>query len=256
MTGLDPATLLALAMDLADRADSISLPAFRSPVDVRTKADGTPVTQVDLDVERAVRSTLRARRPDHAFLGEEDGLEGDPDAPRWIVDPIDGTRSYLTGNPLWATLVACEIDGRTVASVVSAPAFGVRWCAAEGLGATRNGRSIGVSTVDRLDQAQVSFGDLQSFEELDRPDILTSLTAATVRQRGYGDFWGFCLVAEGIIDVCVEGLASHWDLAATRGLIEAAGGRFTDLDGAARADGGGGVATNGLLHDAVLAHTR
>lgn len=256
MSQLEPSSLLALAVDLADRADAISLPAFRTSVDVRTKTDGTPVTQVDVDVERAIRDSVQQARPHDAFLGEEDGLDGDPDAPRWIVDPIDGTRSYITGNPLWATLVACEIGGCTVASVVSAPALGVRWTGAVGLGATRNGDPIGVSTVDRIDDAQVSFGDLQSFDELERPDILASLTAATVRQRGYGDFWGFCLVAEGVIDICVEGLASHWDLAATRGLVEAAGGRFTDLAGEPRADGGGGVATNGLLHDAVLAHTR
>lgn len=253
---LDAAALRDAATRLADVADAISLPAFRGPLEIRTKGDGTPVTEVDLAVERALRAAIADAHPDHAFLGEEDGLEGPPDAPTWVVDPIDGTRSFMTGNPVWATLIACEVDGVPVASVVSAPAMGVRWDGAVGLGARRDGRPVAVSDVTRLEDAQVSFGDLQSFDEIGRPDILTGLTAATVRQRAYGDFWGFCLVAEGIVDVCVEGIASRWDFAAVRGVVEAAGGRFTDLDGEVRTDGGSGVGSNGHVHDDVIRLTR
>ena len=247
---------LALAHELADLADAISLAAFRGPLEIRRKPDGTPVTEVDLAVERAIRDHLRHARPDHAVLGEEDGRDGPDGAPTWIVDPIDGTRSFMTGNPVWATLIACEIDGGGHVGVVSAPAMGARWDGVAGGVARRNGQEIRVSDVADLRDAQVSFGDLQSFDELGRPDILTDLVDRTVRQRAYGDFWSFCLVAEGIVDLAVEGLASRWDLAAPRVLVEAAGGRFTALDGTDTSAGGGGVATNGLLHDAVLAVTR
>lgn len=253
---VDAHALLDIAIRVADAADAISLPAFRGRLEIREKPDGTPVTQVDVQVERAVRELLSELRPGDAVHGEEDGVTGDPSTPTWVIDPIDGTRSYMTGNPVWATLIACEVDGVPVASVVSAPAMDARWDGAVGLGARRNGSAIQVSTVARLADAQVTFGDLVSFDEVGRPEIVADLTRSTLRQRGYGDFWGFCLVAEGVMDICVEAIASRWDFAAVRGVVEAAGGTFTDLDGSVRTDGGSGVGSNGLLHAATLNVTR
>lgn len=244
--------LLAFAHHLADLADAVTLPAFRAGVAVDTKGDGTPVTDADRGAEAAIRDAIRDAHPDHAVLGEEDGRVGPADAPTWVVDPIDGTRSFVTGNPIWATLIGLvDADGVAVA-VVSAPAMGHRWDGVRGGPARRDGEVIGVSEVDELGAAQVSFGDLSSFTEAGCPEALSRLTEATVRQRGYGDFWGFCLVAEGVMDVCAEAIASVWDFTAAQGLVEAAGGRFTTFDGRPTADGGSGVATNGRLHDDVL----
>ena len=181
---------------------------------------------------------------------------GPAGAPTWVVDPIDGTRSFVTGNPVWATLIGLVDDRGVAVSVVSAPAMGHRWDGVRGGPARRDGDPIGVSSVTRLADAQVSFGDLQEFELQGRGDAFTALTRATVRQRAYGDFWGHCLVAEGIVDVCAEAIASEWDFTAVKGLVEAAGGRFTSFDGADTAAGGTGLATNGLVHDEALALLR
>lgn len=251
VTDLDE--LLAFGNHLADVADDITLPAFTAGLAVETKGDGTPVTEADRGAEAAIRAAIRERYPDHAVLGEEDGRVGPADAPTWVVDPIDGTRSFVTGNPVWATLIGLlDTDGVAVA-VVSAPALGHRWDGVRGGPARRDGAPIRVSDVDDLARAQVTFGDLSSFDEAGCPEALRRLTDATVRQRGYGDFWGFCLVAEGVMDVCAEAIASVWDFTAVKGLVEAAGGRFTTFDGRDTADGGSGLATNGRVHDATLA---
>ena len=251
-----PAGLLAFAHHLADLADAVTLPAFRGSLDVETKGDGTPVTPADRGAEAAMRAAIAETYPDHAVLGEEEGRIGPSGAPTWVLDPIDGTRSFITGNPVWGTLIGLVDDDEVAVAVVSAPAMGHRWDGVRGGPARRDGQPIRVSDVASLGAAQVSFGDLSSFAEAGCPDALTRLTEATVRQRGYGDFWGFCLVAEGVMDVCAEAIASVWDFTAVQGLVEAAGGRFTSFDGVPRADAGSGVATNGRLHDAVLAQLR
>lgn len=248
----DPVELRDFCLHLADLADAETLPTFRAGLEVDTKADGTPVTAADRAAERAVRRAILARYPDHAVLGEEDGLDGPEGAPTWIIDPIDGTRSFITGNPVYATLIAVAIDGREVACAVSAPALGVRWDGVAGGPARRDGRRIAVSAVRDLGAAQVSFGDLSSFAATGRDDGLRRMIDGTLRQRGYGDFWSFCHVAEGTMDVAAEAVASIWDFAAVKCLVEAAGGRFTDFDGHTTAAGGSGLATNGLLHDAAL----
>ena len=245
--------LLAFADHLADLADAVTLPAFRAGLTVDTKRDGTPVTEADRGAEAAVRAAIVERFPGHAILGEEDGRVGPEDAPTWVIDPIDGTRSFITGNPVWGTLIGLLDDDGVAVSVISAPAMGHRWDGVRGGPARRDGTPIRVSDVADLAAAQVTFGDLSSFAESGRPDALTRLTDATLRQRGYGDFWGFCLVAEGVMDVCAEAIASVWDFTAVQGLVEAAGGRFTTFDGRPTADGGSGLATNGRLHDAALA---
>ena len=243
---------LALAHELADLADELTLAGFHSRLDVRRKADGTAVTDVDVDVERRLRARIGQVFPDHAVLGEEDGLDGPAEGPRWILDPIDGTTNFIRGNPVFATLVALRLDDRDVVGVVSAPALGSRWDGVVGSGAHQDGRSIHVSDVDRLEDAEIALGGLDHFLDHGWFDVVARAAARTRRQRGYGDFWQHCLVAAGAVEIAMEAEVSTWDLAAVRAVVEAAGGRFTDLDGVPTADGGSAVSTNGHLHDAAL----
>ncbi len=253
--------LRGFAHELADLADARSLPAFREHYApgagqrgvVETKPDGTPVTAIDRDIERALRTAIRTRFPDHAVLGEEDGLEGPDHAPRWVLDPIDGTRNFVAGNPVFATLIALQIDGQEVLGVASAPALGSRWDGMRGGPARQDRREVRVRATTVLEQAQVSFGGLGYFPAAGRGAALSALTAATARQRGFGDFWQHCLVAAGVLDLALEAQVSLWDLAAVRAIVEAAGGRFTDLDGRPTAAGGSALSSNGHLHDEVLA---
>jgi len=249
-----------LALELADVADALTLAAFRRPMEVHRKADGTVVTEVDVAVELALRERILGDFPDHRFLGEEGGLGvgaggdngHDADAPIWTIDPIDGTTNFIKGNPVFATLIACSVGGRDVMGVVSAPALSSRWDGAMGEGARQDGRSIRVSAVATLADAEVSVGAFSDIEQR-VPGLLAHLAVRTTRQRGYGDFWAYCLVAAGSTDAVIEAQLNAWDLAAVRALVEAAGGRVTDLEGGARSDGGSAVASNGLLHEELLA---
>ena len=253
---------LALALELAGLADSITLERFRaSDLVVETKPDLTPVSEADTAVERALRERLAAVRPGDAVVGEEYGTSaGAPEnGRRWIVDPIDATASYVRGIPAWATLLALEDAGQVTVAVVSAPALGRRWWAAlgagayalDGLGATP--RRMRVSAVGRLEDAQLCFSDAETWEERGRLDELLALSRRCWRARGYGDFWQYMLVAEGAADIGCEAVVSLWDLAAPLLIVEEAGGTFTDLAGVATADGGDALATNGLLHGEALA---
>ena len=253
-TGVDLAGELAMALDLADIADEITLPHFRSStLRVDHKSDDSEVTVADRSSEAAIRARLTAERPDHAVLGEEEGLIGPPGATaRWIVDPIDGTSNYVRGIPIWASLIALEVDGAVVVGVASAPALGRRWWAAKGLGAYADGERIAVSTVAELAKAHLAYSDVGSFCNHGRGDELVDLTRRVWRARGLGDFWMHVLVAEGGFDVAVEPVVSLWDLAAVQVIVEEAGGRFTSLAGVARADAGSACSTNGHLHEEVL----
>jgi histidinol-phosphatase len=249
---------LALAHELADAADAITLARFRAgDLAVESKPDLTPVSDADLAVEQAVRDRLAQARPGDAVLGEEHGSSGD--GPRqWVVDPVDGTKSFVRAVPVWATLIALRVEGSVDVGVVSAPALGRRWWAARGAGAWagsshRDGRRLRVSGVHRLDDASLSYSSLSGWEEQGRLPGLLDLTRRVWRTRAYGDFWSHALVAEGAVDVSCEPEVSLWDLAPLQVLVEEAGGRFTDLSGAARPDGGSVVCTNGTLHDDVLA---
>jgi histidinol-phosphatase len=240
---------LAFALELADAADALSLPRFRAlDLVVETKPDLTPVTEADRAVERELRRLVAERRPGEGFLGEEDGASGAEDR-RWIVDPIDGTRNFSRGIPVWATLIALEADGRVEVGVVSAPALGRRWWAARGEGAWGSaGERLRASTVARLEDACVTVALQQPVPERFR---------AAWQLRAFGDFWAHMLVAEGAVDVAVDAIGvTLWDLAAPQVIVEEAGGRFTDLEGRSRADGGSAVATNAVLHDAALAALR
>jgi len=240
------------AHELADVADALTMSAFRHHLEVRTKADGTWVTQVDEDVERALRRAILERFPDHAVLGEENGRQGPADAPTWVLDPIDGTTNFVKRNPIFATLIAVQVDGQEVAGVVSAPALTTRWDGVAGGPAHQDGRVVTVSRVDRVEDAEVAFGGLDTFVDADRMDLVAELSGRASRVRGYGDFWQHCLVAAGSTDVAIEAEVKVWDLAAVKAVVEAAGGRFTDLSGRRTADGGSALSSNGRLHDEVL----
>ncbi|MFC5140195.1 histidinol-phosphatase [Actinomycetospora rhizophila] len=255
----DPATDLDLALSLADAAAAVTLPRFRA-VDLRVerKPDRTPVTDADTACEDRLREVLATHRPSDAVLGEERGGSLGEDRV-WVIDPIDGTKNFSRGVPVWATLVALVEHGRPVVGVVSAPALGRRWWAAAGRGAHTSdpargieaGR-IGVSGIAALEDAYASTTDLDHWRTLGRQDHWLALTHACWESRAFGDFWHHCLVAEGVLDVAVEPEANTWDLAAAQILVEEAGGRLTDLTGAARPDGGDSLTTNGRLHDAAL----
>jgi histidinol-phosphatase len=245
---------LALALELADVADAITLPRFRAAdLVVETKPDLTPVSEADRAVERAIRERLAEARPADAVLGEEEGDAGDATAGRWILDPIDATKNYVRGIPLFATLIALERDGVTTVGVVSAPALGRRWWAARGEGAYADGRPLHVSRVDALGDAVVTYTSAADFFAGGLGAVFERLTTAAWAPRGYGDFWQYMLLAEGAVDLAIETAAELWDLAAPQVIVEEAGGRFTDFAGANTADGGNCIASNGHLHDAALA---
>jgi histidinol-phosphatase len=239
---------LRLALSLADAADAITMHHFQSStLTVRTKSDRTPVSEADEAVERAIRERLDRERPDDGIVGEEFGVQAGNDR-RWIIDPIDATKNYVRGIPVFATLIALE--GQI--GVISAPALGRRWWASRGDGAFCNGRAIHVSTIDALNAAQLCYDDVPGFERFHLGEHFLDLVRRCGRTRGFGDFWSHMLVAEGAAEIAVEPEVAHWDMAAVQVIVEEAGGRFTNLRGEQRADGGSGVSTNGLLHDAVL----
>ncbi|MDQ6776950.1 MAG: histidinol phosphatase [Actinomycetota bacterium] len=247
---------LDLALELAGLADEITLARFRAEdLVVETKPDLTPVTEADRNVEQLVRGRLAELRPDDAIVGEElpDSGEG---SRRWIVDPIDGTKNYVRGIPVWATLLALEVAGRIEVGVVSAPALYRRWWASRGEGAfTYDGRMtrrLHASRVARLADAQLCFGGLEDWAKIGRLDDLLELGRGCWRTRGFGDILNYMLVAEGAVEIGLDPEAKLWDLAAPLVIVEEAGGRFTDLGGTPRADGGDAVATNGLVHNAAL----
>jgi histidinol-phosphatase len=243
---------LELALAMADESDIITMRHFHSPsLVVRTKSDRTPVSEVDEAVERMIRSHLARERPDDAIVGEEFGAGGPADR-RWIVDPIDATKNYIRGIPVFATLIALEQHGRVVAGVVSAPALHHRWWAVAGGGAFCNDRRISVSRVADLAHAQLTYDSVTDFDKFGLGDDFLDLVRRCGRTRAFGDFWSHMLVAEGAAEIAIEPEVSLWDMAAIQIIVEEAGGRFSDLTGQARAGGGSGLSTNGLLHDEVL----
>jgi histidinol-phosphatase len=249
---------LALALELADVADSITLERYgAADLEVVTKPDLTPVTEADTAVERAIRDRLASVRPQDSVIGEEYGDTGAATR-RWIIDPIDGTMSYVRGLPFWATLVALQDGNDVVLGVVSAPALHRRWWAARGTGAYLDDglgaapRRIRVSAIAELGDAHLCLSAASEWEAIGRLDAILELERRCWRTRGYGDLWSYMFVAEGALEIGLDPKASVWDLAAMQVIVEEAGGRFSDLSGIARLDGGNAVATNGLLHEAVL----
>ncbi len=249
---------LRLAHVLADAADAQTMARFKAQdLRVETKPDLTPVSDADRSVEEAIRSTLSRARPRDAITGEEFGATGHGPR-RWIVDPIDGTKSFVRGVPVWATLIALMDGDAVVAGIASAPALHRRWWAAQGSGAytgssLSSATRLAVSGVRDLGSASLSFSSLSGWAARDRETAFLTLTRSVWRVRAYGDFWSYMLVAEGAVDVAAEPEVALHDLAALAVIVAEAGGRFTDLTGVDGPTGGSAVATNGLLHDEVLA---
>ena len=249
---------LQLALRLADRADRITRSAFRrGDLHVETKADRTPVSEADRAVEADIRAALGIERPGDRVVGEEFGDTGDGPR-RWIIDPIDGTKNFVRRIPVWATLLALEVDGQVTVGVVSAPALGRRWWAGRGEGAWAADLPAGeagrlrVSRVADLAHAHLSGNALSSWNGPAGPQPYVDLALRCYADRNLGDFWSHMLVAEGACDIGIDPIVSLWDLAALQVIVEEAGGRFTDFAGQARPDGGSALSTNGLLHDAAL----
>ncbi|HEV7584103.1 MAG TPA: inositol monophosphatase family protein [Mycobacterium sp.] len=249
---------LGLAVALADRADMLTRDRFGAlDLRIETKPDLTPVTDADRAVEADLREELGRERPGDSIVGEEFGGTPTFTGRQWIIDPIDGTKNFVRGVPVWASLIALLEDGVPSIGVVSAPALQRRWWAARDRGAfvSVDGgppRPLSVSSVGQLDSASLSFSSLSGWAQRGLRDRFIELTDAVWRVRGYGDFLSYCLVAEGAVDIAAEPEVSAWDLAALDILVREAGGTFTGLDGVAGPHRGSAVATNGLLHERVL----
>lgn len=253
---------LDLALRLADEADTITRSRFGAlDLKVDDKPDLSPVSDADLAVERTVRELLGEQRPDDAVLGEEFGGDAVFRGRQWVVDPIDGTKNFVRGVPVWASLISLLDDGVPVVGVVSAPALNRRWWASAGEGAWMShdgepARRISVSQVSDLASSSLSFSSLSGWKDRGIRDRFVDLTDATWRVRAYGDFYSYCLLAEGAVDIALEPEVSLWDLAALDVLVREAGGRFTNIEGTAGPHGGSAVATNDTLHHAVLGYLK
>jgi histidinol-phosphatase len=253
---------LRFALTLADIADQHTMQRYGAgDLGVEAKPDLTPVSDADTAVEQLLRDEISRERPADAVVGEEYGetaaTAGSGDR-RWVIDPIDGTKNFVRNVPVWATLIALQQEGKTVVGVVSAPALGRRWWANAGGGAWASyagtpPRRCAVSRVTRLEDASLSYSSLHGWATRGREAAVLALLRRVWRSRAYGDFWSYMLVAEGAVDGAFEPEVSVWDLAALTVIVEEAGGRFTDLSGVDRADGGSAVASNGVLHSALLA---
>lgn len=252
---------LALAIRLADAADSITLARYQSiDLVVTTKPDNTPVTDADKAAEEALRALIKNHRPDDGIVGEEFGNDAGGAERYWVIDPIDGTKNFLRGVPTWATLIGLiekqsDDSEVVVVGVVSAPALFRRWHASEGNGAFVSVNKaaperIHVSQVSEIKDASISYSDFIGWGERLAP--FQSLLADAWRTRGIGDFWSHMLVAEGAVDVAVEPSLALWDMAALDIIVREAGGRFTNVAGSDGSLGGSGLSTNSAIHQKIV----
>ncbi|WP_314534660.1 histidinol-phosphatase [uncultured Corynebacterium sp.] len=245
------------ALTLANTADAITVDRFEATdLNVSSKPDMTPVSDADVACEQELRRLITQQYPNDTVVGEEFGGTAEFAGRQWIIDPIDGTKNFVRGVPVWATLIALLVDGIPKVGVISAPALGRRWWAATGHGSFRSVnnvvKEIRVSNVSSLENASISFSSLEGWQQRGIRDRFLQLTDDTWRLRGFGDFFSYCLVAEGAVDIAAEPEVSLWDLAPLAVLVTEAGGRFTSLSGVDGPHGGSAIATNGLLHDQVL----
>ena len=252
----DPSVLLGVAHEWLDETDRIALTHFAGELTITAKHDRTLVTQADTHIETRLRERIADAYPTHAVVGEEFGSAVDAGHGRWVIDPIDATHNFVRGIEVFATLLAFERDGELEVGVVSAPAMRRRWWATRGGGAHVRGdgneRQIHVSTVDSLDQAQVLFSTLRGLDAAGLGQALHRVTALAWRDRGFGDFWGHMLVAQGSAEAMLEYGVNPWDMAAPHVIITEAGGRMTDLAGRPSWSGPQVLTTNGGLHDRIL----
>lgn len=248
---------LALARELADIADPIAMSHFRPGIETSTKDDGTLVTIADQQIEEALRKRIREAFPEHAILGEESGLEGSRDGPVWVLDPIDGTNNYAWGIPIFGTLIALRVGGRTEVGIASAPALRERYEGARGDGARMNGLPIHVSDVSTIEEARINYGSHRGIVQYGLGDAWADILRRSRRERGIGDFWGHMLVARGASEVMVEPALAIWDVAALEVIVEEAGGRIGQFNGEPYPNDSTSSATclttNGLLHDQLVA---
>jgi histidinol-phosphatase len=246
-----------VAMAACDEADRLARAHFRRDLEITTKPDQSFVTQADTAIERMIRERLAAAFPDHGVVGEEYGTEAGDASVRWYVDPIDGTHNFIRGIPLFGTLLAVERDGELQAGVMSAPALDERWWGWRGGGAWARHRGetapsrLAVSGVSNLADALLLYGSGRDLVASGRAPGFDALLADAWRERGFGDFWGYALIAEGAAEAMFEVELSPWDAAAPMLLVEEAGGRATDLEGRRRIDTGSFVTSNGRLHETV-----
>jgi histidinol-phosphatase len=251
---------LELAMAICDEADEIARAHFRRDLVIATKPDRSFVTQADQAIERVIRARIADVHPAHGLVGEEYGVEQGGASVRWYIDPIDATNNFIRGVPIFGTLLGIERDGEMQVGVMSAPAMRERWFAWRGGGAWSRGldgeRRIRTSAVAALSDAQVLYGSASDNRTSGVMPGFDDLVAAAWRERGFGDFWGYALVAEGAAEAMVETDLSSWDMAAPLVVVEESGGRLTDIDGRRRIDAGSCVASNGHLHETILARLR
>lgn len=250
---------LALAHDMCDDADRIARSVFRRDLEIVTKPDRTFVTQADTAIEGMIRERILAVFPDHGLVGEEYGTEAGEAATRWYIDPIDGTHNFMRGIPLFGFLLAVERDGELQAGVMSAPALGERWYAARGMGAWEVRpladavpRRLQVTSTDEIGEAQILFRSVNDMHASRVAAGYDRLLREVWRERGFGDFWGYALVAGGAAEAMMEQDLGPWDLAAPIIVVEEAGGVVTDFDGRRSMAAGEGLATNGAIHAAIL----
>lgn len=243
---------LTFANELADRAGEIGLAYFGGTFEVRMKPDRSPVTEADVAIEEALRTAIRDRFPDDGVLGEEGGSEGSGHR-RWIVDPIDGTKNFADGVQIWSNLIALAVDDEPVVGVVNFPALGERYEASTGGGARLNGTAIRVSRADRISRSFVVFAGMEDWLEGRYGPGVQGLAREARRNRGFGDAWGHCLVARGSADVMVELELATWDWAALQVIVQEAGGKMSQFDGSPLQHGGTVLATNGVLHEEIVA---
>ncbi len=261
MTGRTPSAVevnrwLEVALAVCDDADEMALAGFRRDMRVDTKPDRSLVTEIDRSIESLARDRLRAAFPGCGLVGEEEGTDAAGASLCWYVDPIDATSNYVRGVPAFATLLAVALDGEVQLGVVSAPALHERWMGWRGGGAWRGERPISVSHVGQISEAQLLYGSRSEDMRSGLMPGLDHTLAQAWRERGFGDFWGYMLVAEGAAEAMIETGAHAWDWAAPLVIVEEAGGRFSTVDGERRIDGASAVASNGLIHDDLLARLR
>jgi histidinol-phosphatase len=252
---------LALAKELAEIGGEISMRHYSPEVHTSVKKDGSIVTIADREIEKAMRRRINEVFPDHAILGEEGGLEGDPSSPMWILDPIDGTNNYASGIPVFGNLIALRVEGRMEVGVINAPALGELYEAARGGGAFMNGQSIQVSEISSMTEATVCFGSYRRMLKRGYREQVENLVLSSRRDRSFGDFWGHMLVARGAVEAMAEPNLNIWDVAAVEVIVEEAGGKTSGFGGEhypesrvlTRDQGEGSfLSTNGALHDEMV----
>ncbi len=246
-------TELNFALELCDEIDKYTLSSFEDrEFSVMTKADLTPVTEIDQETERRIRAAIEKQFPKDVIEGEEFGGQGTPGSRSWVIDPIDGTKNYLRGIPVWGTLIALCVDTQPVMGVISAPSLHRRWWASKNSGSFVNSREIHVSQLDDIKQIDASYGNIIQFKNAGYPNALDHMVEHFGRVRALGDFWSHMLVAEGAMECGIDPVCEAWDIAPIKIIVEEAGGKFTSLHGDDTVYKGSGVSTNGLMHEEIL----